>query len=45
MGVQTNCAGFEVHAQAIKIDHYGLTEFIWLDDPDGNRIEYYLRQE
>ena len=27
----------------IKIDHYGGKEFIWLDDPDGMRIEFYLR--
>jgi len=27
----------------IKVDHYGLKEFIWLDDPDGMRIEFYLR--
>ncbi|MGA7623402.1 MAG: VOC family protein [Candidatus Acidiferrales bacterium] len=27
----------------IKIDKYGQKEFIWLDDPDGLRIEFYLR--
>lgn len=27
----------------IKIDHYGRKEFIWLDDPDSMRIEFYLR--
>jgi glyoxylase I family protein len=27
----------------IKIDHYGQKEFIWLDDPDGMRVEFYLR--
>jgi glyoxylase I family protein len=27
----------------IQIDHYGKKEFIWLDDPDGMRIEFYLR--
>jgi glyoxylase I family protein len=27
----------------IKVDHYGQKEFIWLDDPDGMRIEFYLR--
>jgi len=25
------------------IDRYGLKEFLWLDDPDGMRIEFYLR--
>ncbi|WP_158821824.1 VOC family protein [Granulicella sp. S156] len=29
----------------IRLDHYGLKEFIWLDDPDGQRIEFYLRPE
>ncbi len=27
----------------IQIDSYGLKEFIWLDDPDGLRLEFYLR--
>jgi glyoxylase I family protein len=27
----------------IRLDQYGLREFIWLDDPDGIRIEFYLR--
>ncbi len=27
----------------IQLDPYGLKEFIWLDDPDGMRIEFYLR--
>lgn len=27
----------------IQIDPYGRTEFIWLDDPDGLRVEFYLR--
>jgi glyoxylase I family protein len=31
-----------VHS-GIKIDHYGKREFIWLDDPDNMRIEYYFR--
>ena len=29
----------------IIVDHYGLKEFIWLDDPDGIRVEFYLRPE
>ncbi len=29
----------------IKIDQYGQKEFIWLDDPDGMRIEFYLRPD
>jgi glyoxylase I family protein len=27
----------------IKQDPYGLKDFIWLDDPDGMRIEFYCR--
>ena len=27
----------------IKKDRYGQKEFIWLDDPDGMRVEFYLR--
>jgi len=27
----------------IKKDRYGQKEFIWLDDPDNMRIEFYLR--
>lgn len=31
-----------VHS-GIKRDTYGQKEFIWLDDPDGMRIEFYMR--
>lgn len=27
-----------------KIDKYGKKEFIWFDDPDGARLEFYLRK-
>ncbi len=27
----------------IQIDKYGGKEFIWFDDPDGYRLEFYLR--
>ena len=27
----------------IKIDPHGQKDYIWLDDPDGQRIEFYLR--
>ncbi|PIR41166.1 MAG: hypothetical protein COV31_02020 [Candidatus Yanofskybacteria bacterium CG10_big_fil_rev_8_21_14_0_10_46_23] len=29
----------------VKIDKYGNKEFIWFDDPDGYRLEFYLRAE
>ena len=32
-----------ISSSGIKLDHYGQREFIWLDDPDGMRIEFYLR--
>jgi glyoxylase I family protein len=38
---QLDSAG--ISHSGIKIDHYGRKEFIWLDDPDGMRIEFYLR--
>jgi glyoxylase I family protein len=35
----------DVANSGIQIDRYGKKEFIWLDDPDNMRIEFYLRQE
>ncbi|HXW55438.1 MAG TPA: VOC family protein [Candidatus Cybelea sp.] len=32
-----------VQHSGIEIDRYGHKEFIWLDDPDGLRVEFYLR--
>lgn len=28
----------------VKIDKYGKKEFIWFNDPDGIRLEFYLRK-
>jgi len=39
--IQLNSAG--IQHSGIQIDRYGLVEFIWLDDPDGFRLEFYLR--
>jgi glyoxylase I family protein len=33
----------KIKNSGIKIDKYGKKEFIWLDDPDGIRIEFYCR--
>jgi glyoxylase I family protein len=33
----------EIAHSGIKLDSYGPREFIWFDDPDGLRIEFYLR--
>jgi len=33
----------KIKHSGIKIDKYSKKEFIWFDDPDGIRIELYLR--
>jgi catechol-2,3-dioxygenase len=43
--VQTQLDGSGISHSGIMMDQYGQTEFIWLDDPDGMRIEFYLRPE
>jgi catechol-2,3-dioxygenase len=40
---QLDAAG--IAHSGITLDQYGLKEFIWLDDPDGLRIEFYLRPQ
>jgi len=34
-----------VQHSGIRIDRYGNREFVWMDDPDGMRVEFYLRPE
>ena len=34
-----------IQNSGIQIDKYGKKEFIWFDDPDGMRLEFYLRGE
>lgn len=41
--IQAELDGVEISHSRIRVDRYGLKEFIWLDDPDGIRIEFYLR--
>lgn len=43
--IQGQLESCQVPHSGIKVDQYGLREFIWLDDPDGLRIEFYLRSE
>ena len=43
--VQTLLDASGVSHSGIKLDRYGLREFIWLDDPDGMRLEFYLRPD
>jgi|SRR3989344_4775850 len=34
----------KIKNSGIKIDKYGKKPFIWLDDPNGIRLEFYLRK-
>lgn len=38
---QLDAAG--ISHSGIGVDQYGKSEFLWLDDPDGMRVEFYLR--
>jgi glyoxylase I family protein len=33
-----------INNSGVKIDPHGGKEYIWLDDPNGLRLEFYLRQ-
>lgn len=33
----------KIENSGIKVDKYGNKEFIWFDDPDGYRVEFYCR--
>jgi glyoxylase I family protein len=35
----------KVQHSGICIDRYGNREYVWMDDPDGMRVEFYLRPE
>jgi len=35
----------QIAHSGIALDRYGHREFIWLDDPNGIRLEFYLRTE
>ena len=43
--IQAQLDNAGISHSGIKLDQYGLKEFIWLDDPDGLRLEFYLRPE
>lgn len=34
-----------IRNSGVKIDKYGNKEFIWFDDPNGYRLEFYCRPE
>jgi catechol-2,3-dioxygenase len=35
--------GSGIAHSGIRVDQYGKKEFIWLDDPNGFRVEFYCR--
>jgi glyoxylase I family protein len=41
--VESQLSGGCVANSGIKLWQDGLTKYIWLDDPDGIRVEYWLR--
>lgn len=41
--IQEQLDSIGISHSGIGQDRYGQKEFIWLDDPDGMRIEFYLR--
>jgi glyoxylase I family protein len=41
--IQTQLTRTGILHSGIAIDRYGGKEFLWLDDPDGIRLEFYLR--
>jgi len=43
--IQAQLDVFGISNSGVKLDHYGMKEFIWPDDPDGQRIEFHLRPE
>lgn len=41
--MQARLARSKIKNSAIQTDKYGKKPFIWFDDPDGIRLEFYLR--
>jgi catechol-2,3-dioxygenase len=41
--IQTQLDRSGISHSGIKLWQDGLTEYIWLDDPDGMRVEFWLR--
>ena len=41
--VRTQLDDAGITHSGIQKDRYGQNDFIWLDDPDGMRVEFYLR--
>ncbi len=41
--LEIQLARAEIKNSGIRIDKWGQKEFIWFDDPDGYRLEFYCR--
>jgi len=42
--ISTQLDSSDITHSGIKIDPHGGKEYIWLNDPDGFRVEFYLRE-
>ena len=43
IGLEKVLAEANIRNSGVKIDKYGNKEFIWFDDPNGYRLEFYCR--
>ncbi len=43
--IQAQLDGNGISHSGIKLWQDGVTEYIWLDDPDGMRVEFWLRPQ
>ena len=43
--ISTQLDSADIAHSGIKIDPHGGKEYIWLNDPDGFRVEFYLREQ
>lgn len=43
-GIETRLNKVRIKNSGVQIDRYGKKPFIWFDDPDGMRLEFYLRK-
>ena len=42
--MQKSLARHKIENSGIQIDKYSKNPFVWFDDPDGIRLEFYLRK-
>ena len=43
--ISTQLDSAKIAHSGIRIDPHGGREYIWLNDPDGFRVEFYLREQ